>query len=169
MHAKVAGCSSNALNILWVGYKAPEIYIGDITENDLGVGNNYTENIKQIRLYNVVIQTYVSTTAAWIITGSVALVTIIAGFVAIIYAQMSPINIIDNTEHSILHRVSYNDNLIADRITAGGSNDAKAQRKYVITKNNVLYCRECIKNNKPYLIITTDSKYKIPDKNTLYH
>lgn len=138
----------------------------DATSSDISVAGNIFSNVKPISLYNIVIQTYISTAAALLISGSVIFVAVVSTIISILYANKSVINVRNNTENSMLYCLGQS--ILLNKIESGGSNNSLEQQKDAFKKGNLLYCREQTINNRLYVIITNNENDIVPNKVTNY-
>ena len=140
LHARFCAAASLALGLLWEEYGSGATSTGNLS-SDAVVGNQFLLYDKNIPLYNLVIQTYVSTRSMALIVGTVVGFTLLVCFVGMVFAHQSPINLKDPLDISLLPNVD--DGIMnRKRYTVGASNDPQLQCSMAFDPAALLFCRE---------------------------
>ena len=136
-HSKLCSSISQSLGYLWTNYGKEDLSSSTLTDEQISeAGNNFIENDRFVSLYNVVLQTYVSTAAMVAIVGSIVGFTVVVCCVGIAYSCKCMINMKDATENALIDVVR--NDIISAKRAADASNDPSAQRKNSFSR--VIYC-----------------------------
>ena len=133
LHARFCAAASLTLHALWASYGM---------ENPVNFTDPvYTVTGQNVQLHNLVIQTYVPTRSMALIAGSLLGFTLLVCSLGMWYAHLSPINLKDASDASILPNVD--DGIIKQKRHAmGASNDPRVQCRLAFEPGAVLFCRE---------------------------
>lgn len=104
----------------------------------LSADNDLLGDYKDIPLYNVVLQAYVSPGALWAFVGIVMLFVLTMFVVSNVCVLICPTAVAENNELALLYNVDYQN--LNERVNKGISNNPSRRMNEAF--NNTLYCRE---------------------------
>lgn len=143
LHNKLCSAMSNSLEFLWSNYKT-----------------NNIANDRNVTLYNIVMQTHISSAVISIIAASILLTIIAVCVVGIILSVMSKINIKSASDNALMYNMNTDTHATIQQ--ANVSNDPSGQCKDAFTRE--IYCS--VIHDK---IIMTSYKGQTPTKSKAYN